>query len=144
MAKFKVGDKVRSNGSLLFSIGKAVVTVSSVTEDGRYFTTNDSAWKEYQYPMYGFELVEAAITHFPLYSESEAVKLLSERGYAVTPPPKPLKGKVYIYNFPQLIGGKGSIHAKTAQQFAESDWVSEPNILAIVNWTEGQGLEKGS
>lgn len=81
------------------------------------------------------ELVKAAPTHFPLYSEEAAVKLLEERGYAVTPPPEPLKGKVVVYQ------GKASGTTYSAI-IRDLDIIKNNGhtILAIVDWTEGQGI----
>lgn len=78
-----------------------------------------------------FKLVEAAV-HMPLYSTEQAVKWLEKEGFTVTPPPEPLKGKVYINQF---------------QDGNRVVWVSleEPKltgskVIATINWTEGDGL----
>ena len=76
-------------------------------------------------------------THFPLYSEEAAVKLLTERGYEVKAPPEPLKGKVVVYR--NSVGEVYTTHKEWWDKW--TDYVKGPlKLIAIVDWTEGQGI----
>lgn len=79
-----------------------------------------------------FELVEEI--YFPLYSEEAAVKLLTERGYEVKAPPEPLKGKAYVY---KCVSNEHIICL--FHQWDEGEGIGY-ELIAIVDWTEGQGL----
>lgn len=124
---FKIGDKVRrtrKNTSAYLNYG-----------DGTPFNIQDIVNKFYVDPDgrkhagHNLELVKE--THFPLYSEEAAVKLLTERGYEVKAPPEPLKGKGYVYTYPNFEG---------VYIFNNRLDSTVGTLVAIVDWTEGQGI----
>lgn len=143
--KFKVGDRVKvkegcytgytdgSRYNLPRNVGEVIESGS-----GYVIIKYDSITSPPVNPN-SFELVE---THFPLYSEEEAISLLTERGYKIEAPPEPLKGKVVIYQ------GRNSIAFMELEQFKpvkfgpyiERDANGLPKVIAIVDWTEGQGI----
>lgn len=134
MTKFKVGDKVKVISVCLGATLRVgdVVEVDFIRGNLLYPKGKHSA----AMLTTRFELVEE--THFPLYSEEAAVKLLTERGYEVKVPPKPLKGRGVVYEY---YGQKGVYHFINKDIF---DKWPNPNsicrIVAIVDWTEGQGI----
>lgn len=134
MTKFKVGDKVRvisvCSGAVL-KVGDEV-EVDFISGSLLYPKGNHrGAMFESR-----FELVEE--THFPLYSEEAAVKLLTERGYEVKAPPEPLRGKVYIYKY--LPTGKVFAYDEETWLTNDYDKCEDRVVIAIVDWTEGQGI----
>ena len=79
-------------------------------------------------------------TPIPLYSEEQAVSFLREKGYEVKEPPKPRKGKIIIYQYKT---GNGSVtYAKNKTEWdSKSQFYRDARtIIAIVDWTEGQGI----
>lgn len=66
--------------------------------------------------------------------EAEAIKLLEAAGYTITPPKPPLTGELYIY---QHKGTEEILPSKTQWNMALNPAWKQ---LAIVPWTEGQGL----
>lgn len=67
-------------------------------------------------------------------TEQEAMAFLEKRGYTVVPPLKPRHGTNYVY---ETRGGS---------VFARTDPIRDVEalrfkVLAVVDWTEGQGLE---
>jgi hypothetical protein len=127
MPEFKIGDKVRrkhyDHGSVLVGDVRYIIGF-----DGIGYTLNGDK-KGYTHNPQNLELAEE--THFPLYSEEAAVKLLKERGYNVAPPPEPLKGKAYVYRYVDT----GHVFVKTDQRAG-----NDCDLIAIVDWTEGDGL----
>ena len=138
---FKVGDKVKvkdgyyqgySPGSK-YNIPREHGVVCSCAEGCLYVKYGDRITPPLNPE--GFELVEE--THFPLYSEEEAVKLLTERGYEVKAPPEPLKGKVVIYR-----NCLDEIWTISKEQWDQWGLKTRQTctVIAIVDWTEGQGI----
>jgi len=75
-------------------------------------------------------------TQIPLYSEEQAVSFLKEKGYKVEAPPELLKGQVVVYRSLDRIF--------TTRKETWDEWSGimkkDCTILAIVDWTEGQGI----
>lgn len=79
---------------------------------------------------------EAVPTPIPLYSEKEAVAFLTEKGYEVKAPPGPLKGQFVVVMTPS-----GNPHAIARDRYDKNDYsLLVTAVLAIVDWTEGQGI----
>lgn len=68
-----------------------------------------------------------------------AKQLLKQAGYTVTPPPEPLKGKVYVFRnkAPAPKGEENEIFIRAYNFCLYSD---THDLIAIVDWEEGQGL----
>lgn len=130
---FKIGDKVRIRDN------PSNRAYSEMWFDGKMdgfiidqVSGETCRFKDHWFGIYK-ERLELEETHFPLYSEEAAVKLLTERGYEVKAPPEPLNGKVYIYQDPD-----GCLYHR------KEGWTDiqkgSCELLAIVDWTEGQGI----
>lgn len=157
---FKVGDKVKLISMPCWGISIGQICTVDKVDDRGYFSVEEVETK-YRYKC-GFvsknwRLVESAV-HMPLYSTEEAVKwlekegffvapdaskaaeLLNLEGYTVTPPPEPLKGKVVLYYINS--GKKKCIYskAKDAWDSTSTGYKNSRTIIAIVDWTEGDGL----
>lgn len=132
---FKVGDTVKRIGRYSSTLGMYFAgypfKIIEVNDD---YVIDPSG--SHHSPIY-LQLVEPAPTHLPLYSTEDAVKWLEERGYAVTPPPEPLKGEVIIYR-----NNLGEVWSTTKDHW--NKWNASlretVTILAIVPWTEGDGI----
>lgn len=131
MTEFKIGDKVTrtmsSHNPRLFGEMGVIYTIKKVnypcdytSEEGIKINCISSYWKR----------VEEC-------SEEAAVKLLEERGYTITPPPEPLKGKMVIY-----LSKDKTIWGVPEHRYNEwSPTVKEGHVIvAIVDWVEGEGL----
>lgn len=132
----KIGSRVRLKRVAFANlvIGQTC-TVSRISNDGRSFNVEEiSEHYTNKFPCYNnsdyWELVE---THIPLYSEEQAIAFLKEKGYNIQAPPEPLKGKIVI-----IKSATGLIFGYPPEQ----KLASSATVLAIVDWTEGQGLEK--
>lgn len=126
---FKVGDKVKvvdnDRATCLLSIGEEL-DVRRVEGGYVYLHGIIGRWNSDR-----FELA--------LSDEERAIRLLNEKGYTITPPPEPLKGKVFVYKYKDRTYLFDSMMIK---EFGIHPHYGEP--IAIVPWTEGQGLEKDS
>lgn len=130
MPKFKVGDKVRRISGPWVGTRMQVGSEWIITEVNSFTDCiRVEGFDEWVCGRY-FQLITP--TPFPLYSEEQAVKLLTERGYEVKTPLEPLKGKMMIVKtrYGDIYGySVGTNLSDTAE------------VIAIVDWTEGQGVE---
>lgn len=135
--KFKIGDCVKLDETKEFNKGLSIpfdktfeVVARSQNDAGVVLRGYENTW----YNDTRFLLVPKT-TPLPLYSEEQAVSFLTEKGYAVTPPPEPLKGEVIVFKVP---GGE-VFHVN--RKIWETCYNKAGNkILAVLGWTEGQGL----
>lgn len=130
---FKVGDRVRVIGSYYtnFPTGSPYnlprgVGIVRASGTGYLYIDYDGKTSPAVFPSC-VELVDP---------KDEAIELLKAAGYTITPPPEPLKGKVYIYK-----NAQGDVHAMSRNNGQMYRSVAgECNLIAIVDWTEGDGL----
>lgn len=71
-------------------------------------------------------------------NEQHAVKLLLELGYTVEPPPKPKAGKIAVV----LIVKTNTTFVVPYESWLEYEYnlSNGHKLLAIVDWTEGDGI----
>lgn len=130
MTEFNVGDKVKAKAEhcnrYVFS-GK-VVTIREITCGGERFQTDDSLYREYDYLLDHFELVEAAID--PIASAKE---LLERRGFTIIAP-EPRTRRVVAYTF----GETGVIHFAEQGYFNcnKNTFSDTLVIIETFDWTE--------
>lgn len=129
MPKFNIGDKVKRirDHGIGVKVGDILTVKSNDHMAIRVEENNNFYLEEY------FVLVSSA-------EEEMAINLLKEKGYIITPPPEPLKGKVAIYKANKS-GMTYSCSKESWDSAVKSS--SEPHtltLIAIVDWTEGQGL----
>lgn len=125
MSKFKVGDTVirlyNSHHNKIPYGHKYIV--SSVNGTSLQVTGYTQWWEEEWFSL------AASV-------ETEAIKLLTEAGYTVTPPKPKLTGTVVVYQTP------GGVYTITKTEWDK--WSNQERkartILALLNWTEGDGL----
>jgi hypothetical protein len=129
MTKLKKGDEVIcvSNGddSYALSVGAKYI-VEWVGDSVLQVTGDNSHVAKYNYPMRFFAT--------PI---DKAKDLLEKAGYTITPPRSKLTGKVVIWSFHEKPSGPP--FASSDQNYIDG---KDKTILAIVNWTEGDGLTK--
>ena len=120
MNPFKVGDKVKHNK---WPDHNGIVT--SIQND--YVRTNDAS---YGFMYFSFELDSDPI--------KEAILLLKENGYGVVEPKPKLTGRVVVWGIPDTTNTyfSASLIEDTKK------WINPLYVpIAILDWTEGQGLE---
>lgn len=137
--EFKIGDEWVTRDKRVVKID-AIINRTLRCDDKTYrWIGNGKRYSDSR--IHESDLMHRKTIPFPLYSEEQAVAFLTEKGYSVQAPPEPLKGQsvVYIYanetkprvlpreEFENLNVGSGKHNRK---------------VLAIVDWTEGQGLGK--
>lgn len=129
MSKFKIGDKVKSidsNGWRSATVGSTGV-VYDTDADGCWVVLDNGGFRGYMFDK-RWELIP---TPMPPYSEEQAVAFLKEKGYTVEAPPEPLKGKLRV-----ILTATGNIIGYPLDQNIHH----HAKELAIIDWTEGQGL----
>lgn len=133
MTKFKVGDRVKVKDG--YYRGYAPGSEYNIPRDSGVVNTCGEGYICVEYGIGYVHKITPALNPacFELVSPEEAaVKLLIEKGYIITPPPpEPLKGKLRV-----IITVIGNIVAYPLDQKIPSS----AKELAIVDWTEGQGI----
>lgn len=142
MTKFKVGDEVRivrPNPAVTSTEDEVGKTFIIGRDAGDYH--GSQSWSgigtQWRWKEEWLELASVS-TPIPLYSEEQAVSFLKEKGYSITPPPEPLKGKAAIY----VSGYDGGTRVidKNHWDKVTSKAAYKHKLIAIVDWTEGNGL----
>lgn len=130
MTKFKIGDVVEitenPNGmaGCVFTIRTNESTWDGIQSwsgpaIGRW--TNSWRWRE---------------THLKLFDPvADAKALLEKEGYTITPPRPKMTGKAVVWTFKEQV--MGSPFISSFQNYMSGE---DKVILAIVDWTEGDGL----
>lgn len=130
MSKFKVGDKLLYRSAIGEPYEIEVVQIGGVI-------SNDMIWF---FNSYGYKVWDVP-SKFSFIPDVDAAKrTLEEAGYTITPPPETLRGKAYILrdkNHPNPKDGDG-IFIRPTESLAK---YGHCEVIAIVDWEEGQGLE---
>lgn len=141
MHKFKVGDKViryrNLSGGTEYNKGTLPFIVKSVEVSylsGDIWYSDETGYEHFEENLKLYEEPKACL---PLYSDADAIKWLEQKGYKVAAPPKPDSGEIVVH-----------FHQSTGISVTKKEiWVTLPTaykkrrrILAIIPWTEGQGL----
>lgn len=133
MTEFKIGDVVEVidvSGHVYKAVLGALHTVVRVENSGR---VDGMVWVEEGWGMYAkrFKL------HTPCPTETEkAISHLTELGYKVEEPPKPLSGINYIYMY--MDGGKKTFTINRSDNQLSLKGDSTYKLIASVKWTEGE------
>lgn len=139
MSKFQVGDKVKvlDDSYQGYTVGSAYnisrdIELTVTGAGRRWVSINNGPDMNPD----SFELINP---------EEQAIKMLVDAGYTITPPKPKLSGKAYIYHYPDKKNGQVYIYNDDLWKKYVTDGagVEGKVLLAVVDWQEGQELTKG-